>query len=212
MVTAIVLAAGTSSRMGQLKQLLDYHGRPLLHHVVDNLCRSGVDKIVVVIGHRQSEVAAVLEGLPVQIVINPDYASGQSSSIKAGLKALAAPGFDAVSGTGRQGVLFVLGDQPLLKPETINLLTEYFLRHGGIAAPYYRGVRGNPVLFDLSFWAEFDSLQGDTGAREIIARHPEALHKIEVTDPGIFFDVDTPEDLESLRNSRIAFEGGPQDV
>lgn len=201
MVTAIVLAAGTSSRMGRTKQLLEYHGRPLLRHVVDNLRRSGVDKILVVLGHRQAEVAKTLEGLPLQMVINRDYASGLSSSVKAGLKALTGSGCDRrnpAAETGRQGVLFVLGDQPLLKPETINLLIDEFMRHGGIVAPFYQGVRGNPVLFDLSFGAEFDSLQGDAGAREIIDRHPEALHKIEVTDPGILLDVDTPEDWELL--------------
>lgn len=201
MVTAIVLAAGSSSRMGRTKQLLVYHGRPLLRHVIDTLCLSRVDKIVVVLGHRQDEVAAVLAGLPLQIVINPDYALGQSSSVKAGLKALQGPGVDCCSpdaGKERQGVLFVLGDQPLLKPETVNLLIENFMAHGGIVAPFYHGARGNPVLFDLSYWPEFDALQGDAGAREIITRHPEALRKIEVNDPGILLDVDTPEDLESL--------------
>lgn len=198
MVTAIVLAAGTSSRMGKLKQLLVYHGRPLLRHVIDNLSLSKVDKIIVVLGHRHNEVAATLEGLPVQLVNNQDYASGQSSSVKAGMRALAGFFSPVSEDTNRQGVLFVLGDLPLLKPETINTLIENFMHFGGIVAPFYQGVRGNPVLFDLSFRTEFDSLQGDTGAREIIARHPEALHRIEVTDPGILLDVDTPEDLEML--------------
>lgn len=202
MVTAVVLAAGTSSRMGQLKQLLTYQGRPLLRHVIDIVSRSSVDKIVVVLGHRQDEVAAVLEGLPLQIVVNQDYASGQSSSVKSGLKALAGPSSSPEAETARAGVLFILGDQPLLKPETINLLIENFKRYGGIIAPFYQGKRGNPVLFDLSFQAEFDSLKGDAGAREIITRHPEALHKVEVTDAGILLDLDTPKDLEVLQHER----------
>lgn len=197
MVTAIVLAAGISSRMGSLKQLLTYHGRPLLRHVIDNLSRSKVDNIIVVIGHRHQEVAASLEGLPVQLVINPDYTTGQSSSVKTGIRALPNP-ITFATNTNRQGVLFVLGDLPLLKPETIDILIENFMDNGGIIAPFYQGTRGNPVLFDLSFRAEFDSLQGDTGAREILARHPEALHRIDVTDPGILLDLDTPEDLELL--------------
>lgn len=200
MVTAVVLAAGTSSRMGKLKQLLTYHGRPLLRHVIDIISRSSVDKIVVVLGHRHEEVAATLKGLPLHIAVNHDYASGQSSSVKTGLKALAGSNTSPVAEAGRAGVLFVLGDQPLLKPETINLLIENFMRHGGIIAPFFRGTRGNPVLFDLSFQAEFDSLQGDAGAREIIFRHPEMLHKIDVTDPGILLDVDTPEDWEELQH------------
>lgn len=199
MITAIVLAAGTSSRMGQLKQLLVYRGCSLLRHVIENLSRSKVDKIVVVLGHRRDEVAASLKGLPVELVDNRDYLSGQSSSVKAGLQALYGPGPNIGCETGRQGVLFVLGDQPLLKPETVNIIIETFLRHGGIVAPFYQGVRGNPVLFDLSFWTELNSLEGDAGARTIISRHPEALHRVEVTDRGVLLDVDTPEDLDLLR-------------
>ncbi len=198
MVIAIVLAAGTSSRMGKPKQLLLYQGRPLLRHVIENLSRSKVDKTVVVLGHKYAEVAAALKDLPINIIVNRDYASGQSASVKAGLKALVDPDLKLASDTGRQGVLFVLGDQPLLKPETVNLLIDNFMRCGGIVAPYYQGIRGNPVLFDISFKHELQSLQGDKGAREIIARNLQALHKIEVTDPGILLDVDTPKDLEVL--------------
>lgn len=201
MVSAIVLAAGTSSRMGSLKQLLLYRGRTLLQHVIETLSRSKVDKIVVVLGHRQAEVAETLEGLPVHLVINENYADGQSSSVKAGLKALLGLRSLKAPGNSREGVLFVLGDQPLLKTETINLLIDNFIAKGGIVAPYYHGTRGNPVLFDLSYLSEFELLQGDTGAREIINRHSDELHKIEVTDPGIIMDIDTPEDLDLLRNN-----------
>lgn len=198
MVTAIVLAAGTSSRMGRFKLLLPYRGRPILCHVIDSLTRSKADKIMVVLGHRHAEVAAQLTGLPVQVVINHEYASGQSSSLQVGLKALSGLDDNPAAGISRQGVLFVLGDQPLLKPETINLLIDAFNDRGGIVAPWYRGVRGNPVLFDLSFRSEFELLTGDTGAREIINGHPEALSRIEVADQGVVFDIDTPQDLEIL--------------
>ncbi|MDT3697789.1 MAG: nucleotidyltransferase family protein [Thermincola sp.] len=202
MISAIVLAAGTSSRMGRPKQLLTYRGRPLLRHVIDIVSRSSVDQIIVVLGHRREEAAKTLEGLPLQIVVNHNYTSGQSSSVKTGLESLASPHSSPKASKARAGVLFVLGDQPLLKPETINLLIEKFLLLGGIVAPYYQGKRGNPVLFDLCLRDEFDSLEGDAGAREIIFRHPEILHQVNVTDPGILLDVDTPEDLEALQHER----------
>ncbi|MDA8234771.1 MAG: nucleotidyltransferase family protein [Clostridia bacterium] len=225
MVSAIVLAAGTSSRMQSPKQLLLYQGRPLLRHVIETLSRSKVEKILVVLGHRHTEVAATLEGLPVDLVYNPNYASGQSSSVKAGLKALVGSeslvdlkgsvGLKDLGGlispkvaeTSCKGVLFVLGDQPLLKIETINLLIDNFYAKGGIVAPYYHGIRGNPVLFDLSYLTEFEVLQGDIGAREIIYRHPDDLHKIEVTDPGILLDIDTPTDFALLTTKDQMLKG-----
>lgn len=192
MITAIVLAAGTSSRMGTAKQLLTYRGLPLLRHVVENLLVSQVDNIIVVLGHQAAEVAKTLNGLPVQLVINQDFACGQSTSIKSGLTLVAGANYQY------RGVLFVLGDQPLVTPETINLIIEHHRQYGGIVAPYYQGVRGNPVLFDRKFFTELDSLTGDIGAREIIARHPEDLSKVEVQDIGVLQDIDTPEDYRKL--------------
>ncbi len=192
MITAIVLAAGISRRMGTPKQLLMYKGRPLLRHVVENLLQSRVDEIMVVLGYQGTEVAEVLNGLPVRIIINQDYTCGQSTSVKSGLTALHPADSD------RLGVLFVLGDQPLVKPETINLLIDHYRQHGGIIAPYYQGVRGNPVLFDQKFFSEFQVLTGDAGAREIISRHPEDLWKVEVPDKGVLQDIDTLEDYRKL--------------
>lgn len=192
MITAIVLAAGISSRMGTPKQLLMYQGRPLLRHVVENLRKSQVDEIIVVLGHQGAEVADALKGLPVRIIINEDYGAGQSTSVKAGLQALPASDGD------RRGVLFFLGDQPFVKPETINLLIEHYRQQGGIIAPYYQGTRGNPILFDQKFFSEFQALTGDVGAREIISRHPEDLQKVDVPDRGVLQDIDTPEDYRKL--------------
>ncbi|MCL6611401.1 MAG: nucleotidyltransferase family protein [Peptococcaceae bacterium] len=189
MIAAVVLAAGTSSRLGTPKQLLAYRGRPLLAAAVENLLRSPVDQVAVVLGHMAEEAAGALEGLPVKVVYNRAYASGQASSLKAGLAAL--------DGTV-EGVLFVLGDQPLVKPGTISLLIEKFRAAGGIVAPFYEGKRGNPVLFGRQFFTVIGSLEGDTGAREIIGKHPESLHRVDVSDPGVLFDIDTPEDYRRL--------------
>ena len=189
MIAAVVLAAGTSSRLGTPKQLLPYQGRPVLAVVVQNLLNSPLDCVLVVIGHRAEEVAPALNGLPVDVVVNGQYATGQASSIKAGLAAL---------GGGVEAALFVLGDQPLVKPGTIKMLVEGYRTGGGIVAPFYKGRRGNPVLFDRLFFQEMASLEGDTGAREIIGRHPECFRRIDVPDPGVLLDIDTWEDYRRL--------------
>lgn len=192
MITAIVLAAGTSSRMGTTKQLLPYQGTPMVRFVVERLLETQVQQVIVVLGHQALEVAEALAGLPVQLVINQLYVCGQSTSLQAGLAALAE------KLTPSQGILFMLGDHPLVKPETINLLINFHAQHGGIVAPYYLGIRGNPVLFDGKFIPEFSSVTGDVGAREIIARYPEYLHKLNVQDQGILQDIDTLEDYHKL--------------
>lgn len=189
MIAAVVLAAGTSSRLGTPKQLLPYHGRPVLAAAVQNLMDSPVDCVLVVLGHRAGEVAAALKGFPVEMVVNSRYATGQASSIKAGLAAL---------GGGAEAALFALGDQPLVKPGTIKMLVEGYRAGGGIVAPFYRGRRGNPVLFDRRFFNEMDFLEGDTGAREIMGKHPECFSRIDVPDPGVLLDIDTWEDYRRL--------------
>jgi molybdenum cofactor cytidylyltransferase len=186
--------------MGSPKQLLVYQGRPMLRHVVENLLKSQVNDVMVVLGHQASKVAEALNELPVRIIINKDYTRGQSTSVRYGLAALHTSGLSAhhPAKGNRLGVLFVLGDQPLVKPETINLLIDHYRQYGGIIAPYYQGVRGNPVLFDNKFFDELQALTGDVGAREIISRYPEQLRKVEVPDSGVLQDIDTPEDYQKL--------------
>ncbi|MDD3653010.1 MAG: nucleotidyltransferase family protein [Desulfotomaculaceae bacterium] len=190
MIAGVVLAAGEASRLGVPKQLLTYRGSPLLAHVVNNLLRSQIDEVVVVIGSKAEQVLDLLKEYPVKVVINSGFATGQSSSLKAGLAAL---------DESTQAVLFALGDQPLVDSYTIDLLIRHY-RHRTIVAPYYMGERGNPVLFDRFFFTEIFSLSGDVGAREIILRHPESLVKVDVTDRGVVFDVDTWEDYRALQN------------
>lgn len=188
MITGVVLAAGEASRLGVPKQLLTYRGKPLLAHVVKNLLKSQVDQVVVVIGSRAEQMLDLLTEYPIKIVVNKAFATGQSSSIKSGLATL---------NESTQAVLFALGDQPLVDTQTINLIIKHY-RPRTIVAPYYMGKRGNPVLFDRFFFTEISSLSGDVGAREIICRHPESLVKVDVTDKGVVFDVDTWEDYHAL--------------
>ncbi|MFZ5632483.1 MAG: nucleotidyltransferase family protein [Bacillota bacterium] len=193
MIGAVVLAAGVSSRLGVPKQLLVYRGRPMLAVVVENLLKSPVDQVVVVLGHRADEVAVVLAGYRVEVVVNGAYSAGQATSLKAGLAAL---------GGSVRAALFALGDQPLVKPQTIRLLVEQYKTSGGIVAPFFRGVRGNPVIFDRRFWPEINSLEGDVGAREVIQKHPERLHRVDVADRGVLIDIDTWEDYRRFLNKK----------
>lgn len=180
---AVVLAGGTSSRLGRPKQLLDLGGRPVLQHIVDAAREAGLDEIVVVLGHRAEEVAAALRLPPgARTVVNPGYAGGQSTSLLAGLEA-AGPEIGAA--------LVLLGDQPRVRPEAIRAVAEEYRRTGGpVAQASYRGLRGHPVLLDRRVWGELAALEGDVGARGLLARHPGWVVPVEVGG-------DPPEDLDT---------------
>ena len=180
MIAAIVLAAGTSSRMGEAKQLLNFNGSPILRLIIEIICQTKIEPIIVVLGHEKSNIQTVLNDLPVIIVHNPDYTKGQSTSVQAGLTFFMDilnekyPRDPNTLVKTNNGALFVLGDQPMIKPDTINILIETYAIKGGIVAPTYKGKRGNPVIFDQRFFPQFFSLQGDTGGREIINRNSSA--------------------------------------
>jgi molybdenum cofactor cytidylyltransferase len=129
----------------------------------------------------------------VRTVVNPRYAEGQSTSLRAGLDAL-RPGTDAA--------LVALGDQPLPDPDVIRLLVGAFRTSGRpIAAPVYRDGRGNPVLFAAALFGELRAVTGDRGGREVIARDPGRVVEVPVDTP-MPADIDTPEDYEAVRRVR----------
>lgn len=189
MISAVILAAGQSKRIGQPKQLLVYRGRPMLRVVVENTIKAPVDEVVVVLGNGADLAARTLEGLKVKLAVNRSYGQGQSTSVRAGLKLV---------DLRARGVLFVLGDQPLVQVETIRLLVDSFMVRGGMVAPFYNGVRGNPVLFERELLECADEIQGDQGARGIIKLNPGRLHRVDVEDPGVLIDIDTWEDYRNL--------------
>ncbi|MGQ0797628.1 MAG: NTP transferase domain-containing protein [Methanobacteriota archaeon] len=193
MISAIVLAAGTSSRMAEPKARADLDGRPLLDHVLDAVRSSRADEIVVVLGHEADRVreAAPLEGTTV--VVNPDYRKGMSTSIRAGLRAARADS---------AGFLIVLGDQPFVSAATIDELIAAHAQSGArILIPTFQGIRGNPVLVDGSLSDEMESIAGDQGCRAIFGRHAEDLLEVPVRDAGVLIDLDTPEELARAREA-----------
>ena len=189
MLSAIILAAGESKRMGKPKQLLPLGKSTLLEQAIDNLLNSSVDETIVVLGHKAEEITEKIANKPVKVVINPDYQQGMSTSIVAGL---------IMVDPRSQAVMLALGDQPLVTSRTINQLIEAFSKNKkGIAVPTYRGRRGHPIIFDIKYKAELFKLKGDIGGREIIQNHPKDVFMVAVDSESVISDIDTQEDYKT---------------
>jgi molybdenum cofactor cytidylyltransferase len=192
-VTAIILAAGRSTRMGGPNKLLaELGGKPLVRLVTEQALASKAHDVIVVTGHQAELVEKALAGLDVKFVRNPDFAEGLASSVKAGVAAVPD---DA------DGAVICLGDMPMISAQLIDHLIEAFAPDRGnlIAVPVSDGRRGNPVLWSRRFFNELMALDGDIGARHLIARHGEAVAEVAVEGFGAFLDIDTPQALEAAR-------------
>lgn len=193
-IAAVVLAAGASTRMGTAKQLLQIDGRPLVRHVLDNVQRSGVGEIILVLGHSAEAIKRELKLEDAKVVLNENFLQGMGTSLKSGLAAVDSK---------VQAALIILADQPFVRPETLDQLIAEHERTGAqIVIPTYRGFRGNPVLLDRSVFPEVMGLSGDIGCRAIFGEHQDGIVKLEVGDVGILLDIDQKKDYESLRNSK----------
>ena len=188
---AILLAAGESSRFGEPKQLLDWHGEPMVRAVARTAVQAGLHQVIVVTGSHAAEVDSALAGLPVQIVHNDDWEAGQGSSVRTGVSHL---------GDGIGSVTFLLTDQPLVS-ETIlrSLVEQHALMLAPIIAPQVGGQRGNPVLFDRTTFKDLSALRGDMGGRALFSKFPVTW--LPWHDHSLLMDVDTPEDYEKLLSS-----------
>ena len=194
-VAAVILAAGRSTRMGGPNKLLaELGGRSLVRIVTEQALASGAQDVIVVTGYQADQVEKVLAGLNVKFVRNPDFAAGLASSVKAGISAVPAQA---------DGAVICLGDMPLIDAHLINRLIEAFAPDRGnlIVVPVSDGRRGNPVLWSRRFFGELMTLDGDTGARHLIARHGEAVAEVAVEGHGAFLDIDTPQALEDARRA-----------
>lgn len=191
-VSCVVLAAGTSSRMGTEKLFLKYKEKTILEHTLDQIRQSGIDDLVLVI-KPGSKLPSSLIKSGVRITENGEYASGITSSLKAGLTAI---------NNRAQGVLFALADQPLIPAQIYRQLIENYQKQLKlVTCPTYQGKRGNPVLFDRRTWPDLMDLTGDQGGRQII--HSIAameIDYIETNTPEIITDIDTPDDYQLLVN------------
>ena len=192
-VAAIILAAGRSTRMGGPNKLLaELGGKTLVRIVTEQALASKAQRVIVVTGHQAEQVEKALQGLKVKFVRNPNFAEGLASSVKVGIAAVAG---DA------DGAVICLGDMPLISGHLIDQLIEAFAPDRGhlIAVPVSDNKRGNPVLWSRRFFNELMTLDGDIGARHLIARHSEAVMEVPVEGFGAFLDIDTPQALEAAR-------------
>jgi molybdenum cofactor cytidylyltransferase len=176
--------------MGRPKQLLDWGGRPLIRRVAEQALAAQLDQVLVVVGNAGDAVATALAGLPLRIIVNPAYAEGQSTSLRAGIAALDSEVAAA---------LVMLGDQPFVTTAIIDqIVADWRATRAAIVAPVYRGLRGNPVLFARIAFPELLAVAGDQGARGVLAADPARVHCVPFDDARPLADIDTPEDYIQL--------------
>jgi molybdenum cofactor cytidylyltransferase len=191
-VSAILLAAGESRRMGAVNKLtLDIGGIPLLRRAAETLLAARLSEVVVVVGHDADTARSLLSGLGMNIVENPHYGEGQMTSVYRGMGALTAP---------CEGVMVCLSDLPLIEAGDLDALVGAFLDEcpRSILVPTYEGRRGNPVI--LAQRHRESILAGDRtlGGKRPIDRHPELVWTHPVENDHCVFDLDTPEDYDRL--------------
>jgi molybdenum cofactor cytidylyltransferase len=185
-VSGVLLAAGSSRRMGRPKQLLDWGGSPLVRVAAEQALAAGLQELIVVTGAAHAEIAAALAGLPLRLVYNPEHAQGQSTSLRAGIGAL---------GQQAAATLVLLGDQPFVTAAIVGRIVGAWRASGApIVAPRYRGTRGNPVLFARELFPELLAVTGDQGARAILAARSSTIHFVDIDDDRPLADIDTPDD------------------
>ena len=187
-IAGIVLAAGTSSRMGQNKLAMAVAGKPMIRHVVENALASGLERVLVVTGHEADRVESLLAGLPVAFVRNPDYVAGLSTSLRAGITAV--PG-------GSAGAMVLLGDMPGIDARLIDRTIAAFdpAAGRGICVASWQGAPGHPVLWARRYFGEMTQLSGDAGAKALLRRHAGDVHAVEASSDAPLYDIDTPEAL-----------------
>lgn len=197
MISAIVPAAGMSTRMGSSnKLLLPFNGKTLVERAVDTLIESNIDEVVVVVGHQGDMVKTLLQGRNIHLVENPHYKEGMASSIRAGVSAVSPE---------TEAIMICLADQPLLEPVDLNRIISA-MAHAkaagkSIVVPFYQGQRGNPVILDAKHRNAMIDVVGDIGCKRIIKQNPGSVFGIDMETDHVVRDVDTMEEYRELGGS-----------
>jgi molybdenum cofactor cytidylyltransferase len=203
MVSAVVLAAGMSTRMGRNKLLLSFRDKPLVVHAVGTLLASKVGEIIVVLGHESEKVWEQLEAYASQVsnggqtslrlVKNPDYRDGLSTSVRTGVQAVSAEA---------GAIMIYLADQPLIEPGDVDRIITAFAaakaENKAIVVPFFKGERGNPVILDAALRDSILGIAGDVGCKGVIKRYPEKVYAIEMENDHVVRDVDDVQAYERL--------------
>lgn len=184
-IAALLLAAGSSQRMGAHKLLLEIGGEPMVRRTAAICHAAGLAPIIAILGHEVDTVQTALAGLPINCIRNENFATGMASSLTTGLAALPQD---------TDAALIVLADMPFVTVEDINALCAAYAPEKGraIIIPTHGGKRGNPVLLGRQFFASLATLSGDQGAKSYIQKNEDFVYELHA-GPGILIDIDTPE-------------------
>ena len=195
MISAVILAAGESRRMGkQNKLLLPIGGEALLVKLVASVCASDVGQVLVVIGHEAEKIRRELNEFPLNFVYNPNFSEGMTTSIKYGVKVVSHE---------CDGLLICLGDMPFINTSEINKLIHAYVKNrikgeGLIVVPVFKRQRGNPVLFSIEFRNDILEHKKESGCKEVIMKNSDSVMEIEMDNEKMLLDVDTMEDYQSV--------------
>ena len=193
MISAVILAAGESKRMGkQNKLLLPVAGEALLVKLIKSVCDSDVGQVIVVIGHEAEKIRRKLNNFPLSFVYNPNFSEGMTTSIKSGVKEV-SPDCD--------GYMICLADMPFINTSEINKLIHAYAQNRIkekrlVVVPVYQGHRGNPVLFSTEFREDILEHKMEYGCKGVIMKNFESVKEIEMDDDSMLLDVDTLEDYQ----------------
>ncbi|MEA1940046.1 MAG: nucleotidyltransferase family protein [Candidatus Caldatribacteriota bacterium] len=187
MIVGIILGAGEGKRIGKPKLKLPLGSKKVIEWVLEAAESSSLDKTILAIRPEDEEISKIAKKWGVKIVLNPDFYKGISTTIQ---KALLEIDSQEV-----KGFFLILGDQPLISSTIINELIKYFSPgKREIVVPYYKGRRGNPVLFDIYWKKELMTISGDVGGRVLIKSYPEKVKRVNILDEAILFDIDNEDD------------------
>lgn len=188
-IAGLILAAGKSERMGRPKPLLPFRGSCFLTHVFTEASRSNLNDVWVVLGHQAEKLLQTLPEIEPKALVNPDYEHGQLTSLQCGLKQLSSAGLD--------GVMVFLIDHPIVHRGLVNQLVEAFRRNDAkIVIPSFQHRRGHPMIFGAELFRELLEAPLDQGAVSVVRKHPHEILHLEVDEPGVLVDIDTPEAYE----------------
>jgi len=189
MISAVILAAGESRRMGQPKMLLPWGETTVLEHVVSIFMKAGVEDILVVTGGARRQIENLLAKHPVRTIHNEEYSKGEMlSSLQCGIRALPRQ---------TQAMLIGLGDQPQVQERSVRMVCDAFREmESVIVVPSFQLKRGHPWLVARPLWDDLLELKPPRSPRDFLNRHAESIHYINVDDPTILSDLDTPQDYQ----------------
>ena len=187
MIYGIILAAGEGKRMGKVKLTLPLGDKKLIEWVLQAAKLTPLDKYFLVVRPEDKEIIETGKKWGAEIVLNPDFRKGMSTSIKRALL--------KINTQEAEGFFLILGDQPLINPSILfKMIRAFTLDKKEIVVPFYKEKRGNPVLFDICWKDELMAVTGDVGGRVLIKAHPEKIKRVNISDRAILFDIDQEKD------------------